>query len=181
MGGVSMGSYEEKDFNLNQRKRDFSVNQRGYQRLSASTGFTLLELLIVISIIAILAATIVPNFIGFDTEARISATMTNLNTLRTRIALYRAKEGEYPASLEDLLNKTYDDMGVQQAYLEKIPPEMISSKSGNGAIQDLTAKEELPGGGGWAYIKDKAKVVVNITEPLDNRWGKSKGEIPAEW
>ena len=135
----------------------------------------MLELLIVISIIAILAATIVPNFIGFDTEARISATLTNLNTLRTRIALYRAKEDEYPASLEDLQTKTYDDLGVQQPYLEKIPPEMISAKAGNNSIADVTAGDELPDSGGWAYIKDKAKVVVAITSPLDNKWGKSKG------
>ncbi len=149
--------------------------------MKLNRGFTLLELLIVISIIGILAATIVPNFIGFDSEARISATMTNLNTLRTRIALYRAKEGEYPVLLEDLLNKSYDDMGIEQPYLEKIPPEMISSKSGNSLIQDLTSRDELPGGGGWAYIKDKAKAVVNITEPLDGKWGKSKGEVPSEW
>ncbi|OGX45247.1 MAG: hypothetical protein A3G38_00830 [Omnitrophica WOR_2 bacterium RIFCSPLOWO2_12_FULL_51_8] len=141
----------------------------------------MLELLIVISIIAILAATIVPNFIGFDTEARISATLTNLNTLRTRIALYRAKEDEYPASLEDLQTKTYDDLGVQQPYLEKIPPEMISAKAGNNSIADVTAGDELPDSGGWAYIKDKAKVVVAITSPLDNKWGKSKGQVPAEW
>jgi len=144
-------------------------------------GFTLLELLIVISIIAILAATIVPNFIGFDSEARISATMTNLNTLRTRVALYRAKEGEYPASLEELLNKTYNDMGIQQPYLDKMPPEMISSKSGNNTLEDIASSEELPDNGGWVYIKDRAKVVVDITEPLDGKWGKAKGEVPAEW
>ena len=162
-------------------RRIFSVNQRKYQRVSASMGFTLLELLIVISIIAILAATIVPNFIGFDSEARISATMTNLNTLRTRVALYRAKEGEYPVSMEDLLNKTYDDMGIQQLYLDKMPPEMISSKSGNNTLEDIASSEELPDNGGWVYIKDKAKVVVDITEPLDGKWGKAKGEVPAEW
>ncbi|MDI6606607.1 MAG: type II secretion system protein [Candidatus Omnitrophota bacterium] len=162
-------------------RRIFSVNQRKYQRKSASMGFTLLELLIVISIIAILAATIVPNFIGFDSEARISATMTNLNTLRTRVALYRAKEGEYPLSLEELLNRTYNDMGIQQPYLDKMPPEMISSKSGNNTIKDLAGSDELPGSGGWAYIKDKAKVVVDITEPLDGKWGKAKGEVPSEW
>ncbi|MDP2943153.1 MAG: prepilin-type N-terminal cleavage/methylation domain-containing protein, partial [Candidatus Omnitrophota bacterium] len=47
-------------------------------------GFTLIEILIVITIIAILATTIIPNFIGFDVEARISATQTNLNSIRTR-------------------------------------------------------------------------------------------------
>jgi len=42
-------------------------------RRTTQGAFTLLELLIVISIIAILAATIVPNFIGFDTQALASA------------------------------------------------------------------------------------------------------------
>ena len=144
-------------------------------------GFTLLELLIVISIIAILAVTIIPNFIGFDAEAKLSATVTNLNTLRTRISLYRAKEGEYPSSLNDLLTKTYSDVGVQQAYLEKLPVELISTKSGNNSFDDLNSDEDLPGDGGWVYYKDKAKVVVDISEPLDKKWGKKAGEIPSEW
>jgi len=149
--------------------------------LRANKAFTLLELLIVISIIAILAATIVPNFIGFDTEARLSATTTNLNTLRTRIALYRAKEGEYPVSLGDLLTKSYEDMGVSQPYLDKIPPEMLSNKSGNNNYKDIASGEELPNEGGWVYITDKAKVVIDITEPLDSKWAKSKGQVPSEW
>jgi general secretion pathway protein G len=144
-------------------------------------GFTLLELLIVISIIAILAVTIIPNFIGFDTEARISATLTNLNALRTRIALYRAKEGEYPESLNDLLAKSYEDMGIAQPYLEKMPLEMASSKKGSNSFIDLKSDEELSGEGGWAYYKDKAKVVLNIIEPLDDKWGKNKGQVPSEW
>src|SRR3989338_1787343 len=145
-----------------------------------SKSFTLLELLIVISIIAILAVTIIPNFIGFDTEASISATLTNLNTLRTRVAMYRAKEGEYPQSLNDLLTKTYDDMGVKQPYLEKLPLEMLSSKKGSNSFLDLKSDEELSGEGGWAYYKDKAKIVINITEPLGDKWGKSKGEVASE-
>ncbi len=144
-------------------------------------GFTLFELLIVISIIAILAATIVPNFIGFDTEARLSSTLSNLNTLRTRIALYRAKEGEYPQSLNDLLTKTYDDMGVEQPYLEKVPPEMVSSKSGNNSFVDLESKDEFPGDGGWVYVRDKAKLLIDLAEPLDGKWGARSGEKPNEW
>jgi len=144
-------------------------------------GFTLIELLIVITIIAILAATIIPNFIGFDTEARISATRTNLDSLRTRITLFRAKEGKYPESLGDFLTHYYYDAGIKKQYLSKIPPEMISSKSGNNSYIDSTSDRGITNTGGWIYFKDTAEVKVNIREPLSEKWGKNAGEIPCDW
>lgn len=144
-------------------------------------GFTLIEILIVITIIAILATTIIPNFIGFDVEARIAATQTNLNSLRIRITLFRAKEGAYPETLEELLTKAYDDVGVQRPYLDRIPPEMISSKKGNNSIEDLTSDQELSNDGGWTYISDKADVVVDITEPLSSKWGSYADQKPSDW
>jgi general secretion pathway protein G len=145
-------------------------------------AFTLIELLIVISIIAILAATIVPNFIGFDTEARVVATKTNLDTLRTRITLFRAKEGRYPDSIEDLLTTYYIDAGVRRPYLSKMPAEMISSKSGNSVYADLTSTESVIGHeGGWVYYTDTAEVHVNYDEALDKKWSEYEGEKPIEW
>lgn len=144
-------------------------------------GFTLIELLVVITIMAILAASIIPNFVGFDTEARIATTQTNLNTLRTRVTLFRAKEGRYPETLEELLTTTYNDMGVERPYLDQLPPELISSSSGSAAVENLTSPDELTGDGGWTYYKAQAKVVVDITEPLSSRWGTSEGQTPSEW
>jgi len=144
-------------------------------------GFTLLELLIVISIIAILAATMIPNFIGFDSEARLAATKTNLNTLRTRISLFRTKEGKYPEQLGELLEVTYNDMGVERPYLDKFPSEFISSKKGNREIEELDSDDVISGEGGWAYYKNKAKVVVNWDMPLDSKWGDAEEETPSKW
>lgn len=144
-------------------------------------GFTLLELLIVISIIAILAATIVPNFIGFDAEARLAATHTNLSTLRTRITLFRTKEGRYPEKLEELLEVTYNDMGIERPYLDSIPLEFISSKEGSADIESIRSKDTLPGDGGWIYYTDRAKVIVDWDMPLDSKWGKAEGEVASEW
>ncbi len=149
--------------------------------MPARKAFTMIELLIVISIIAILAVAIVPNFIGFDKEAKVSATKSNLDTLRSRITLFRAKEGRYPADLGELLTMTYLDAGVSKPYLNKIPAEMISSKSGNSTYCAQYSTEPLSGRGGWAYLVDRAEVAVNITSPLENSWGEYAGQVPKDW
>lgn len=157
-----------------------SINIKKPNKLN--NAFTLIELLIVISIIAILAAAIIPNFIGFDSEARISATKTNLDTLRMRVTLFRAKTGAYPVSLKDLLEATYFDAGIEHPYLDAMPAEMVSSKQGNSEYLDILSTEEpLIQSGGWIYYTDKARVRVNIIEPLDEKWGEYKGQKPIEW
>jgi prepilin-type N-terminal cleavage/methylation domain-containing protein len=144
-------------------------------------GFTLLELLIVISIIAILAATLIPNFIGFDAEAKLASTKTNLNTMRTRLSLFRAKEGRYPKDFMELTEVTYNDAGIEKPYLEQIPVEFISTAQGNNQVESLTSADTLPGDGGWVYLTDKAKVIVDWDKELDNKWGKAEGQIPSNW
>lgn len=144
-------------------------------------GFTMIELLIVISIIAILAAAVIPNFIGFDMEARVSATKSNVDTMRTRITLYRAKEGKYPEALEDMTVDAYVDAGVKKKYLKKIPKELISKKEGSRRVIDQPSTEPISGKGGWVYFTDTAEVVVNLTKPLDRKWGEYEGDIPRDW
>ena len=144
-------------------------------------GFTMIELLIVISIIAILAAAIIPNFIGFDTEARVAATKSNLDTLRTRVTLFRAKEGMYPSSLDDLLNRSYSDAGVQKPYLQKMPTELISNKRGSSTRRAQKSDDPLTGDGGWIYRTDTAEVVINLDQLLDKSWGEYAGQRPNQW
>ena len=147
----------------------------------SSKGFTLLELLIVISIIAILAATLIPNFIGFDTEARLASSKTNLNTMRTRLRLFRAKEGKYPKDFNELLTTTYNDLGIEKPYLDQIPVEFISTSSGDNQIDSQPSADPLPGDGGWVYLTDKAKVVIDWDQELEHKWGKAEGQKPSNW
>ncbi|MBN1515683.1 prepilin-type N-terminal cleavage/methylation domain-containing protein [Candidatus Sumerlaeota bacterium] len=63
---------------------------------SVAPGFTLIELLIVVLIIAILAAIAVPNFLEFQTRAKVSRCMADMRSLATAIEAYAADDGYYP-------------------------------------------------------------------------------------
>lgn len=67
-------------------------------------GFTLVELLIVVIILAILAAIVIPQFSGATVDAQESALDSNLNALRSAVDLYRAQHnGAYPGATTSVI------------------------------------------------------------------------------
>ena len=68
-------------------------------RSIASKGFTLVELLIVVIILAILAAIIIPQFSGATDDATQAAYDTNIANIRAAIDLYRQQHTEYPGAV----------------------------------------------------------------------------------
>ena len=69
-------------------------------RKGGQEGFTLLELLIVMSILGILAMVAVPKFNQALALANTTKIQTDLRTLNTAITLYQAEKSTYPASLD---------------------------------------------------------------------------------
>ncbi|HEV7376387.1 MAG TPA: prepilin-type N-terminal cleavage/methylation domain-containing protein [Pyrinomonadaceae bacterium] len=83
------------------------------------TGFTLLELMIVISIIVILAVIIMPQYQRTITHARETVLKDDLFQLRKVIDMYWADKGKPAQSPEDL---------VSAGYLHEIPVDPITSE-----------------------------------------------------
>jgi len=60
---------------------------------SSQRGFSLIELLIVVVIIAVLAAILIPNFFRTRASAQVAASKSNLRNLATALATYQAAKG----------------------------------------------------------------------------------------
>ena len=83
-------------------------------------GFTLVELLVVLSILALLLTLATPRYFTSIERAKDATLMQDLNTLRESIDKFYADHGEYPTSLEDL---------VERKYIRKIPVDPITGKT----------------------------------------------------
>jgi general secretion pathway protein G len=89
-------------------------------RQRQASGFTLLELIIVIAVIGILATIALPNLKDIPRRAAESVLKSNLRTFRDVIDQYRADKGHYPATLEAL---------VEDGYLRSIPADPITKSA----------------------------------------------------
>jgi general secretion pathway protein G len=66
-------------------------------------GFTLIEMLIVIVVIAILALIVIPRLLGAGRKAKEAALRGDLHQLRNSVQQFEADCGDYPAALADLM------------------------------------------------------------------------------
>jgi general secretion pathway protein G len=81
-------------------------------------GFTLLELIVVVTIIGILATIAMPKLKDVPRRANEAVLKTNLHTLRDVIDQHYGDKGRYPKSLEAL---------VEAGYLRAIPKDITKS------------------------------------------------------
>jgi general secretion pathway protein G len=83
-------------------------------------GFTLIELMIVMTIVGILAAIAVPNYQWALIRAREAVLQENLYGIRSAIDQYFADQGSYPDKLDDLITRK---------YLREIPRDPFTKKN----------------------------------------------------
>lgn len=74
-------------------------------------GFTLVELLVVIVVLAVLAAIVLPKFMDSGKRSRESALKSDLKLVRNAISLFRNDTGLYPLTLDDLAATTVPAKG----------------------------------------------------------------------
>jgi type II secretion system protein G len=116
--------------------------------LSNNRGFTLVELILVIVIIGILAAIILPKFIGQTDQAKIATAKSNLESLRSAVRMFVANNnGSFPATLGDLV----------PTHMRAVPKESISDPPTSAVVAGVP-----DGSGGWAYDVSDGTVLINL-------------------
>jgi prepilin-type N-terminal cleavage/methylation domain-containing protein len=122
-------------------------------------GFSIAELVIVVSIIGILASLVVPILQNRTTEAKVAAARDNLRLLRVAIRLYAARHGGVAPGYEDndpdgaFSSEIFMDQTItQEHYLRQMPTNPFNdlktmSLIGNGG----SFPAEATGAFGWIY------------------------------
>jgi general secretion pathway protein G len=87
---------------------------------NTNKGFTLVELLVVLTIIALLLSIAVPDYIGRTRRAEEAVLQENLTVLRDALDKHYADAGQYPKSLDEL---------VSRRYLRSVPVDPLTRSS----------------------------------------------------
>jgi len=136
------------------------------------SAFTLVEILIVVVIMAILAATIIPQFTDSATDAKKGTAIFNLSTLRSQIETYKTNhDGVKPSATLIELTQSTNKAGTSGTgaaypygpYLREIPVNPITGSQAVKAIMNnpATAADVTSGGGGWLYHAASGNVWID--------------------
>lgn len=90
-------------------------------------GFTLVELMVVLTILALLLSIVVPDYVGRVHRAEEAVLKENLVLMRDALDKHYADAGKYPTNLEELVAKRYlrsipKDPFTQDASWVPVPP-----------------------------------------------------------
>lgn len=153
------------------------------QNRSRRAGFTLVEVLIVVVILGILAATVLPQFSQASKDAKESAVVQNLQMIRHQVGLFKFQhEGKLPAdastdgvAFANQMTQKTTIAGVVDAtngnfgpyIIGQVPPNAYNNSRTvavkNGPL--VVADYDGSGGHGWAFSSTTGEVRANV-DPL---------------
>ena len=104
--------------------------------MKQARGFTLIELIVVMAIVALLAGIAAPRYFHSVDRARHNALHSSLAVMRDALDKYAADKGRYPDTLEQL---------VQDRYLRQVPDDPMTGNAASWVTLPPPAEAELAG------------------------------------
>jgi len=110
------------------------------RKLTARSGFTIVELLIVVVVIGILAAITIVAYNGIQGRARDSARLNDINGLKKALSLYKIDNGVFPATAPNPGSSTWE-ISSDPGFMASLQPTYLSR----------TLADPKPGVNGYWY------------------------------
>lgn len=118
------------------------------------TGFTLIEMLVVMAIVALLLTIALPRYFGSLDKSKEVALKENLQVLRTGIDKFYADKGRYPETLEEL---------VDQQYFRTVPVDPVTESATT-----------------WILLPSRESEVSGIADIKSGARGSTRDGVPYE-
>jgi len=132
---------------------------------SRARGFTLIEIMVVITILGILAALIVPRVVGRTDDARVAAAKQDIAQIMGALKLYRLDNGRFPTTEQGL-----------RALIEKPTTEPLPANWKQGGYLERNAVPRDPWGKEYQFLNPGLRGEVDVFS--FGRDGQSGGEGP---
>lgn len=121
-----------------------------------SKGFTIIEIVIVITILGLFAVIAIPRFLDLSSQSRISAAKGILGSVRSAVALKYIENarGNQSSAIPSMLTP---DMFQDQ----KVPIELMTNSD---SVTVISSEAEITDGTGWAYDSVYGRVWINNSQ-----------------
>ena len=130
-------------------------------------GFTLIEVLIVIVVIAILAAIVVPRLLGAGREAREASLRAHLQELRNAVGLFQAQCGDYPVLLADIMATTAPATGGNGVVINANDFRGPYLTTASGALPNNPISGANVEGTDWVYTATTGAIAAKTGTAID--------------
>ena len=140
----------------NEERSAFSIQHSAF-----SSGFTLVELLIVISLISILAAMGIVQYRNSVISARESVLRTDLFRMRDAIDQYYADKQKYPSTLDAL---------VSEGYMRTLPKDPFTNSSDSWVTEPAEPDPSNPGADPGVYNGKSAATGTALDGTSYSEW-----------
>ncbi|MCC9658215.1 type II secretion system protein GspG [Rhodopirellula halodulae] len=136
---------------------------RASRRATAGSraGFTLLELLLVLSILVVIGGIVLVNITGAQAEANVNATTTQLNSLKSNIQMYQIRMNSLPETLEQLRDGP-SDSAKKAKWVAPIITEIPTDAWGNALTYSVNGNTfEIRSGGVDGQVNTDDDIIVS--------------------